>query len=79
MANQNCFTLRQDENGFACVIDCRGVTVPHLRIGTERNKLCAGLIVEALNELDTGQIEKILQAVGAYRFLGDLSKRPQWV
>lgn len=75
MKSENSFTLRRDENGFACAIDCRDVTVLHLQVGTERNEVCAELMVEAMNGMDVQRIEKILQAVGAYRFLGKLLKR----
>jgi hypothetical protein len=47
----------------------------HLNPGTERNETCAGLIAEALCSLDAERIEKILQAVGAYRFLDKLKAR----
>jgi hypothetical protein len=74
MPSPETFTLRREENGFACAIDCRGVTVLHLQPGTERNELSAsaGLIefmLEALNAMEPERIEKILQAVDAYRFI----------
>ena len=65
---------RRDENGFACAIDIDGVTVLHLNPGTERNEVCADLIAEALESLDEQRTEKIMEAVGAYRFLGKLKR-----
>ena len=66
------FAVRRDGNSMATAIDCQGVTVLHLNPGTERNEICAELIAEALCSLDRSRIEKILQAVGAYRFLDRL-------
>ena len=65
---------RRDDNGFACAIDIDGVTVLHLNPGTERNEVCADLIAEALESLDDARTEKIMEAVGAFRFLGKLKR-----
>jgi uncharacterized protein YqfB (UPF0267 family) len=65
---------RRDDNGFACAIDIDGVTVLHLNPGTERNEVCADLIAEALESLKDAVTEKIMEAVGAYRFLGNLKR-----
>ena len=66
---------RRDVDKFVCAIDIDGITVLHLNPGTERNEVCADLIAEALESLDDERTEKIMQAVGAYRFLGTLKKR----
>ncbi len=66
------FSARKNDDGFICAIDCQGVTVLHLNPGTERNETCAELIAEALCSLDADRTEKILQVVGAYRFLSKL-------
>lgn len=65
---------RRDEFGFACALDVDGVTVLHLQAGTERNEVCADLIAEALESLDEERVKKILEVVGAFRFLGTLKR-----
>jgi hypothetical protein len=65
---------RRDVNKFACAIDIDGITILHLNPGTERNEICADLIAEALESLDDARTEKIMEAVGAYRFLGKLKR-----
>jgi hypothetical protein len=65
---------RRDDNGFACAIDIDGVTVLHLNPGTERNEVCSDLIAEALESLDDARTGKIMEAVGAYRFIGNLKR-----
>jgi hypothetical protein len=65
---------RRDVNNFSCSIDIDGITILHLNPGTERNEICADLIAEALESLDDARTEKIMEAVGAYRFLGKLKR-----